>query len=51
MLALYALQIFGKLASTLSVYVIKLFMLACRIQQAYLQERLNVAVLFDVEAV
>ena len=54
MLALYTLHIIGKLASNLSAYVIGLLMrvvLVCGIQQAYLREWLNVAILFGVEAV
>ena len=54
MLALYTLHIIGRLASNFSAYVIGLLMLvvlACGIQQAYLREWLNVAILFGVEAV
>lgn len=54
MLILYALHIIGKLLSNISAYVVGLFMLvvlACGIQQAYLREWLNVAILFGVEAV
>jgi len=51
MLALYTLHIIGKLASNLSAYVIGLLMLVCGIQQAYLREWLNVAILIGVEAV
>ncbi len=54
MLALYTLHIIGKLASNLAAYVIGLLMLVvlvCGIQQAYLREWLNVAILIGVEAV
>ena len=54
MLTLYTLHIVGRLASNLSAYVLGLFMLvilACGIQQAYLREWLNVAILIGVEAV
>lgn len=54
MLILYTLHIIGRLASNLSAYVVGLFMLvvlARGIQQAYLREWLNVAILFGVEAV
>ena len=54
MLALYTLHIIGRLASNLSAYVIGLLMLivlVCGIQQAYLREWLNVAILIGVEVV
>ena len=54
MLALYTPYIVGKLASNLSAYVIRLFMLiilACGIYQVCVREWLNVAILFGVEAV
>ena len=54
MLILYTLHTIGKLASNLSAYVVGLFMLvvlACAIYQVCVQDWLNVAILFGVEAV
>ncbi len=54
MLVLYTIHIVGKLASHLSAYIAGLFMLvifACGVYQVYARAWLNVAILFDVEAV
>ncbi len=53
-LILCTLHIINKLASNFSAYVIGLVMLVvlvCGIQQAYIREWLNVAILFGVETV